>query len=301
MTAAVDSLRQQLAARLLAARRDDGSWGYAPSQSGASEPTAWAALALSTVGEPDAAAGAAEWLARRRQQDGSVSVTTSLSRPAWTTSLAVLVWSQAGEVYRTSLDRGVSWLCKATGEVADVRLSEAQHDAGIPGWSWVEHTHSWVEPTAYAVMALRAAGRLEHSRTRDGLRLLADRALPSGGWNYGNTQVLEHTLRAFPETTGVALTALARLGSQDFVERAARFLETELPRIRTPLALGWGLIGLHAWGRRPADAGAWIAEAAEAAMARPVNPLHDALLLLAAADKSPVPQWLRRGEGTAAP
>jgi hypothetical protein len=111
--------------------------------------------------------------------------------------------------------------------------------------------------------------------------LLLDRAIPSGGWNYGNAAVLANTLRPFPETTGVVLTALAGEPRSPAVERAIAFLSTELPRIRTPLSLGWGLIGLTALGARPAEAGTWLAEAIERSRARAANSLHDALLLLA--------------------
>ena len=58
-------------------------------------------------------------------------------------------------------------------------------------------------------MALRAAGRASHPRVREAVRLLCDRALDEGGWNYGNTRVFANTLQPFPATTGIALTALA--------------------------------------------------------------------------------------------
>ena len=30
--------------------------------------------------------------------------------------------------------------------------------------------------------------------------------------------------------------------------------------MRTPLSLAWGILGLSAWGRRPAEAAAWVDE-----------------------------------------
>lgn len=280
---------QILISRLRAAAHPDGGWGYAPSSAPTAEPTSLAVLALHATHDSSVAeliqSGAA-WLARRQRHDGAVEAVTGLHETAWTTSLAVLAWGRAApDRTASSIARGVDWLAHAVGRTGAVKLSDGQHDTSIVGWSWVENTHSWVEPTAYAVMALRVAGAGDHARTRDGVRLLRDRAIPSGGWNYGNSQVLASTLRPFPETTGVALAALAGLERDATIERAIALLRQELPRIRTPLALGWGLIGLHAWGERPAESAAWIDEAIAHLHARPANAQHDALLLLASADK----------------
>jgi hypothetical protein len=117
------------------------------------------------------------------------------------------------------------------------------------------------------------------------VRLLRDRAIPSGGWNYGNSHVLANTLRPFPETTGVALCALAGQQRDGTIDRALAHLTHELPRVRTPLALGWGMLGLRTWQSRPAKCTDWLAEAIAQSDTRPANPQHDALLLLAGADR----------------
>ena len=81
------------------------------------------------------------------------------------------------------------------------------------------------------------------------------------------------------------MCALRGLERDATIDRAIAFLAGELPRIRTPLALGWGLLGLHAWKSRPPEYATWLAEAVEQSNARPANSHHDALLLLAAADE----------------
>lgn len=285
----LSSQQQALVSRLRSAAHDGGGWGYSPAGAAAAEPTALAALALHAMGEEFTAVlvrAGLDWLVRQQRNDGAVEAVSGLRETAWTTSLAVLAWRLAdSERFRANIGRGVWWLTQTAGLTGDVKLSAGQHDASIVGWSWVTNTHSWVEPTAYAVMALRAAGASEHPRTRDGIRLLRDRAIPSGGWNYGNSQVLASTLRPFPETTGVALCALRWLERDATIDRAVGFLAQELPRIRTPLALGWGLLGLHAWNGRPGISSAWLAQAVEQSNVRPANPQHDALLLLASADE----------------
>ena len=281
----VNMLSTPLISRLAQNQRFDGGFAYSPTGSSAAEPTALAALAFSNplVGEQGRATRAADWLKAAQQGDGSVPVSASLQSPAWTTSLAILAWHRGPDRSRfhQSTQRATDWLLKNQGLSSSVRLNEAQHDATIVGWSWVDGTHSWVEPTAYAVLALRSIGQSGHARTTDGVRLLRDRALPTGGWNYGNSTVLANTLRPFPETTGVALAGLAGLERNDAIEASLSFLETELPRIRSPLALGWGLIGLTMWNRRPLAAKQWLEEATANNDGRPPNAQHDALLLLA--------------------
>ena len=70
-------------------------------------------------------------------------------------------------------------------------------------------------------------------------------------------------LKPAPDATGVALAALdpapAASGAQADaqlarVRRSVAYLEGRWPSLRTPLALGWALLGLSAVGRRPHDA-----------------------------------------------
>lgn len=117
-----------------------------------------------------------------------------------------------------------------------------------------------VEPTALSILALRAAGYREHSRTREAIRMLMNRQLPNGGWNYGNTMVYGRELYPQPETTGLALAALAGEVPNRDLERSIAYLESRVSRLRTPLSLGWSLIGLHAWGIRPGKTKPWVLE-----------------------------------------
>ncbi|UCF33415.1 MAG: hypothetical protein JSV78_13885 [Phycisphaerales bacterium] len=165
------------------------------------------------------------------------------------------------------------------------------HDRTLVGWSWVVGTHSWVEPTAYAVMALRAAGKADHPRVREAVELLWDRALSDGGWNYGNTRVFANRLRPFPATTGIALAALAgepRRAGGSRIEAAIAYLLTELRQIRSPLSLAWGLIGLAAWDAFPTEASGWLAESARSVAINTIGPHEAALMLLADAEGAPL-------------
>ena len=70
-----------------------------------------------------------------------------------------------------------------------------RQDNALQGWSWIDGTFSWGEPTAWALLALkkcRARGMTAkgaEARIRDGEAILRDRVCVTGGWNYGNSNV----------------------------------------------------------------------------------------------------------------
>ncbi len=285
--------RQLLVTRLLESVNEAGAWGYRAGSTGAAEPTALAALALTAMEHSsDASSPALAWLAGLQLDDGAVPATGELDRPHWPTALAILAWlrcqADASGAWDDSIRNALARLLEARGQAIPPDATIHDHDTSLVGWSWVSGTHSWIEPTGYAVLALRAAGKGEHPRVREGVELILDRALPEGGWNYGNRRVLEHVLRPFPATTGVALSALAGEPREDSIDIAISYLTGELQRVRTPLSLAWGLIGLRAWEELPAEAEQWLGECARRVLGEQVNPMYDALLLLAGADECPL-------------
>lgn len=267
---AMDELRRN--------RSGDG-WGYQPGVPASSEPSALAAMAFAPA--PEAMATAA-WLARIQQADGSVGISQARSTPQWPTSLALLAWNAAGG-HDDNRARATAWLLSNEGARYPRPPEDPQsHDSMLAGWPWVVHTHSWIEPTALAVLALRREKRADHPRVVEALRLVRDRALSTGGWNYGNTIVFHHETRPQPAPTGLALLALAGTGpADDTIDRGCTYLEKLLPSVRAPMSLAWGILGLSAWSRRPANADEWLAESFEGARSKDSFNLHAALLLLA--------------------
>jgi hypothetical protein len=90
--------------------------------------------------------------------------------------------------------------------------------------------------------------------------MLMDRQLPKGGWNYGNTSVYGLELYPQMENTGLALSALPGYAPKKNVQPSLDYLGSAIRKVRTPLSLGWGLLGLGAWGDRPAHSRAWVME-----------------------------------------
>jgi len=84
--------------------------------------------------------------------------------------------------------------------------------------------------------------------------MVLDRQLPHGGWNYGNTLVFGKELHPMPESTGAGLAGLAGLVGRDVVLPSLSYLQDKVTRLRTPISLGWSLLGLAAWDLSPPNA-----------------------------------------------
>ena len=279
--------------RRLVALSDGGAWGYCRGAPAAVEASALATLGLiATAPASDAdtwslALRGGERLAALQRDDGSLGPVETMSGPGWSTPFALLLWQALGG-FDEARRRATRWLLRervATTPRATGPGGVAGHDPSIPGWPWVEGVHPWVEPTAAALLALAREGVVAHPRVADGLRFLRDRAIASGGWNYGNTVVFDHALRPQPAPTGLSLLALAACGASrgDF-EPSLSYLRDTLPSLRAAGSLGWGLLGLRAWDDPPAMSTEWLAESAESALVREDAAPRLGLLLLASVE-----------------
>ena len=265
--------------------------GYAATDIVASEPSTLAALALAGEGRFESCDQVAQWLERVQTADGSVGVRENERVPCWPTSLAVMVWTALRETefdkYANPVARGTDWILHARG-VTMPRDNEPGHDPSLEAWPWVDGTHAWVEPTALHILALRAAGLHHHQRTRDAVRMLADRQLPQGGFNYGNTIVLGGVLRPHLQPTGLAVLALASEPHDRVrLSNSLTYLERNISAQTGTTSLCWSLMALAAHGRTPREVDTWLESAYERTLLRDRSPLKLALILLASQrDKS---------------
>jgi hypothetical protein len=267
--------------------------GYVAGGGPASEPTALAGLALLAHGRAEAARRAARWLVDEQSRNGSVGIAPARPTPCWPTALAMMLWCSvdrriAQDQFRDPLRKAAEWTLADRGKPAP-RSAQFGHDSTLVGWSWAPDTHSWLEPTALFVLALKAVGQANHPRAREGVRLLLDRQLPSGGCNYGNTIVLGQELLPHVEPTGVAMLALAGEADADTrIERSLAYLQRELCENTATASLCYGLLGLAAHRRVPPTRDAWLRSAYDRLPKRNPSPFKLALVALAAADQNPL-------------
>ncbi len=215
--------------------------------------TAWAVIALRAYGrQTDIVYKAQQRLAQWQDQDGRVVASKMENSAYWPTPLAILAWFNKPQ-FDEPIKRAVDFMLSISGSTFPNANGIIGHDTLLKGWSWNEYSHSWVVPTSISLSALRACGHESNERTREAVRLLVDRQLPSGGWNYGNTTVFGNELIAIPECTGHALNALAGQVKYEQISHSIEYLKTELPKLKSPLSLVWTILGLGAWSLRPTN------------------------------------------------
>jgi hypothetical protein len=231
--------------------------GFVQRQSGEYRPdaTAWGILALSEKRAfREIVENAGRRLSSGRLPDGSVPVSQNFDDAYWPTALAVLAWRKAGG-FEDDIERASGFLLKTSGShFQREKNSPYGHDTALRGWSWTEKTHSWVEPTSMAILALKATGNGSHERVIEAVRMILNRKLPVGGWNHGNTTVFNRMLTPAVEYTGQALCALQGFAAPSEVEKSIGYLKNEMSVLLTPHSLCWGLFGLGAWSVKVSDA-----------------------------------------------
>lgn len=243
------------------AQNQDGGWGY---RGGASwtEPTAYALLALAAAGKSgENVARGLTYLSCTQRKDGGWSPHPSVDQSTWVTALALLVLSgQPGAVGWQDASR---WLMSQSGRESG-RLERLrvwllgvrpEEDVNYSGWPWYPGTAAWVAPTALTILALEKVSRRKpdparRARIENGRQFLLSRMCRDGGWNYGSTRALGFSYDSYPETTGLALLALAG-GPRRNLEKSLSCAQRQLANCRSVEGRGWLEMALLAHGRTP--------------------------------------------------
>ncbi len=235
---------------LAAHEHADGGWGYAPGQPAHLEPTCLALLALS-LDRPRFQAAidrGCQALQRRRGDDGAYRLERGRAEAVWPTSL-VLFTQAVLELPAAALRSTAERLLAVKGQTVDEPEVKNQQDidATLVGWPWGEGNFSWVEPTAWACLALRRAGFGDHPRVAEGQRLLIDRAFDEGGINYGNRCTLGRMTEPIPGPSAVMLLALQGHADHPRIDAAAGYLQKQADSDDLE-HLCWSKLALHAHG-----------------------------------------------------
>jgi len=238
----------KLLERLVSLAQPDGGWGYRDGQPGHLEPTCYALLALAA--EPQKYAVTIAYglrsLHAHAQADGSFRLTRGRPQAIWPTAMVLFAKHGSG-VPATDLSRTAERLLTVEGRVlkADPEVADmVDIDVRLMGWPWSEDTFSWVEPTAWACLSLRAVGKGDHPRVREGLQLLLDRAFETGGANYGNRTVLGKSTEPIPGPTAVLLLALQGIADNPRIEAAKGYLRVHAEQTTDLEHLAWIRIAL---------------------------------------------------------
>ena len=130
-----------------------------------------------------------------------------------------------------------------------------RQDNSLQGWSWVDATFSWIEPTCWGLLALKKArgstpaDPTAAARIAEAERLVIDRTCRPGGWNYGNAEVLKKDLHPYVPTTALGLLAMQDRRDHEAIVRSVSTLETIWHEEISGAALGLSLVSLDVFGR----------------------------------------------------
>ncbi len=250
---------------LVSTQNPDGGWGAEKGKRSNTEATSFSVLGLSALRDKsltDSIKQGLTWLINRQNPDGSWPLTAPLNDGSWTTALAVLSLAPF-EAHRLRALRGARWLLRREGEdigwlvsllyrVAPERLP-FQLNPDLKGWPWTSGTFSWVEPTAYALIALKnlrpylQETRAEE-RIREGELMVYDRMCEGGGWNYGNSKVLGVDLWPYPDITALVLIALQDHQEAEANQLSLQALRKMLTQVESGFAFSWSIICFSLYG-----------------------------------------------------
>lgn len=293
---------------LLDTQNEDGGWGFHAGSQSRAEPTAWALIALLeyafTQSHEEVTSRAFKFLGAAQLPDGSWPSSPELREGSWVTSLACLALRGRMELSENVI-RGLGWLSEELPGEAGLlhrlvrRLFGKQNvgtqNAAYFGWSWTTGTASWVEPTSYAIIFLRAAPAELLSATAKrriyiGETMLYDRICPAGGWNCGNPMVYGAPGEPQVTSTAWALLALREHPERPEVQKSLSWLEAHSKSIQSPASLALALIAMNAYGR--SDAG--LAEALQTTYAKNEIPWNIPEVAWAALGLSSTQNWLKQ-------
>ena len=250
---------------IIDAQNRDGGWGFLQGKSSNTESTSLCLLALKSLGGEQRAANikrGLDWLIQRQRSEGSWSLNDSSTDASWTTALAIIALSRFPQ-YRERTAAAAHWLLKQEGRtpgvLAQLISAFAFHKNAVAlnpelkGWAWAPRTFSWVEPTSYALIALKQirsylAGTNVEKRIHQGELMIYDRMCDGGGWNYGNSRVFGEALWPYPDVTAVALIALQDHQVSQANQESLGALRKMMQETDSGLALCWATICSSIYG-----------------------------------------------------
>lgn len=281
-----EAARTTLTTTLLRDGAVAGGWPYFAGKSPRLEPTLWALAALAHAPDlprpfADIVAPHLRFLAGAQQPDGLLVDAPGMPPNLAWNGLAAIVLAAVAPGATALRDGIVAGLVSVKGLRVDNEPGGAQNNE-LQAWPWLPDTFSWVEPSAWCVLALKKVARSSASaaRVQEAEAMLRDRQCAVGGWNYGNASVLGQELRPYVPTTAAGVLALQDRAPGPDTQKALAWLASARLSEPSSMALSLAALALHVCGRPVDDVLARLAEGVPRTAARG-NLHHQAMALCA--------------------
>lgn len=245
---------KSLRAALLALANRSGGWGYYPGRGSRIEPTCWALLSLGDRAKDFDPEPHRHFLRSCQRPSGFLVEDATFPTNVGFNAFAAV--AMLGEPSLRS-DPVLLALLEALVKQAGLQVGQSPHfrqDNSLRGWSWIDSTFSWVEPTCWGVLALKRAQILDvapkdaRARVEEAERMLIDRCCRDGGWNYGNANALGKDLFPYVPVTALGLLALQNRPDVDAVVRSLRYLQDHWASEASTISLGLTSLGFRRFG-----------------------------------------------------
>ena len=222
----------------------EGGWGYAPGQDAHLEPTCLALLALAGQRERYAAviASGEAWLRRAPSATAPIGWDAAGTRRPGRRRWCCSRWRNWGRPRTNEIAqrRGAAGPRAAGAIETDGEDDDQRHRRHADRLALGGGNFSWVEPTAWACLALTRSGRATTRASQEGRKLLLDRVLENGGVNYGNRRIFGISLEPIPTPTSLTLLALQGQTDDRASRRSLDYLRKHALHVGGPRAPGLG-------------------------------------------------------------
>jgi hypothetical protein len=263
----LDTAIESVTTFLLEKQSQEGWWPYKQAHQPSIEATCWSAISLR---KNKKAQLAANYLVSIQNPDGGWSAIKDLGRSDWTSALALLTLRHLIDEPHPQTAPSNPTAMEISALHAVTHLVEARTDFYSPaakalifflkgpyflnhytrGWPWTPKAFNWIEPTSYALLALKATHLAKDNLVKNALDRASEYMLNEmclgGGWNYGNKDMLGANLPPYPVTTAQALCALQDHKEHEVVGKSMTYLSKKAPEHDTTMSLSWAILAKSA-------------------------------------------------------
>jgi len=246
-----------------------GSYPYSLNgKTPSTEATAWSAIAL-LHSQPHLTERLIAFLLANQNSDGGWSTGPGIGQSDWTSALALLALRITKhyqpdlineKIFKQSLKKAANYLITDRNDfmfpvMRLLLFLGAKGPMGLQfgkGWPWNKNCYSWVEPTAYCLMALKLPYLIDDHLIKIAVQhahtFLLDRACKGGGWNHGAFYCLGEYCPPYILTTAESLLSLIDIPENEQVKSGLNYLDKAHGEGFSAWSLSLSILALDAYG-----------------------------------------------------